>query len=365
MPILWYRFAEDSSLPPILNLQEKKSLEAIFAADDEQSLWCRALRATGLPNLSVPDGLLRWYGDAPYINWNAMVNIVSGGGLIPEPKDDKFTYRYCYHLSVLWRMVKAHWNISRYVQNHIADDFPLPDDDTEKLVESLALGFCILALTMRIPSKNAAMLQDGLADNSSSIPAAFRRVIAQIKALQHRRNQLSSAWSILFKEKENCELPSNLPEFFWDTPPQDIVSINTSHNDVDEAKMELPTSWQGIPIAGDSVTARAFLVRTRADAKQVRASNEKLVLIFPMARPETTELFSHAAAVLYAQGGALSHAASIAREQNLPSITGLGKKFIDEIMQHLTQQPKLILRVNPSQRNVECVSRLIEGKNDE
>lgn len=245
-----------------------------------------------------------------------------------------------------------HWNISRYIENHIAPDIPMHDDNTEKLVESLALGFCILALTLRIPSRNTALLHDGLTNNNSAIPAIFQRVITQIKALQNRRNQLSSAWATFFPEKGQLESSLDLPEFFWDTPTPNTSSISASS---DKAPTELPNNWHGIAIAGGLITGRAFLVRTRADAEQVKVSGERLVLIFPMARPETTELFSYAVAVLYAQGGVLSHAASIAREQNLPSITGLGKKFIADISQHLEQYPCLILQVDPPQGRVKCV----------
>lgn len=144
-------------------------------------------------------------------------------------------------------------------------------------------------------------------------------------------------------------MPHTVPEFFWDTP-----TGNYLHHDsmVRAAHPTLPTCWQGISIAGEVVTGRAFLVLSKADAEQVKASHERLVLIFPMARPETTELFAYAAAALYAQGGALSHAASIAREQNLTSVTGLGKRFLEEIGQHMASNPYVMVTVDPAQRNV-------------
>ncbi|MBY0355707.1 MAG: hypothetical protein K2Q12_08280 [Rickettsiales bacterium] len=350
MPTLWHRFAEDSALPSRLDNRDKEILAAIFDPTDPNSIWSKALIMIGLPTEDVPDGLLCWHRDTPYINWNAMVDIVSGGSLFPEPKDEKFTYRYTYTLSTTWSMVKAHWHISRYVQNHLAADIPLPDDNEAKLVESLALGFCILALTMRIPS---TMLHGGLAD-TYSISKTFRSVIIQIKSLQHRRNQLSPAWTVLFQAKENEEAAGNIPEFFWNHPPKEFPTPLAKDTILHTMKQRLSTQWHGIPITGEPITCRAFLVRNKADEERVKASNERLVLIFPLARPDTTVLFSYAAAVLYAQGGALSHAASIAREQNLPSITGLGKEFIAEIVQHLALEPNLILRVDPLLKRVEC-----------
>lgn len=346
MPILWHRFAEDSNLPSALTAGEQTRLTEIFNPDDAGSVWRRALALIGLPQPPLPKGLLSWYRDVPYINWNAMTHLVSGGGLIPEAEGQ---YRYRYTPATMWGMLKAQWRLARYTHACLDTDAPPAQDNDAQLAESLALGFCILALTLRIPSKNASLLQDGLAD-PATIPPRLRTTIAQIKALQQRRNQLSAAWHVLFPVREATDTLSPVPEFFWDQPPAEIAPPEHS------APSVLPTHWQGISIAGEAATGRPFLVRTKADAEKVRASNARWVLIFPMAKPDSTELFAYATAVLYAQGGTMSHAASIAREQNLTSLTGLGKPFLEDIAQHLALQPDLILQVDPARKRVECVA---------
>jgi phosphohistidine swiveling domain-containing protein len=348
MSILWLRFAQDSGLPPILKPHEKHTLEAIFSATQADSLWCRALRLLGLSSQHITEDLICWHNDTPYINWSAIVTLVSGGCLITQPNGDQFSYRYCYNITTLCRMIKAQWKISRYIQIHSEPDLSLPNDADEKLIESIALGLCILALTMRVPSKNADALNDGLVD-SESLSVTFKKVIKQIKALQYRRNQLSSAWKTLFRGDETYELSIDMPAFFWDTPPIDKKPVNHSMD-----SEILQSHWQGIPIAGNSISARVYLVRTKADFEQIKLISERRILIFPMARPETTELFPYAAAVIYAEGGALSHAASIAREQNIPSVTGVGKRFISDIIRHLEINPDLIIHIDPMQRCVKC-----------
>jgi phosphohistidine swiveling domain-containing protein len=235
------------------------------------------------------------------------------------------------------------------VQDHTAPHCLMPDDNTAKLVESLALGLCVLALTMRIPSKNTAMLHEGLVD-ASTLPKTFRMVVDQIKAVQRRRNLLSPAWAVLFQQSACPVVPTDLPLFFWDSPPDHPLS--QSLPEITREERMLPTQWRGIPVAGTLMTGRVFLVQTAADEAVVRASTERLVLVFPQARPETTELFSYAAAVLYGAGGALCHACSIAREQNVTCITGLGQGFIHDIAAHLVQHPALIVQVDVGRKIV-------------
>lgn len=349
MPTLWMRFTEDSSLPPVLDAQAQQHLTAIFDNSNPQSLWRCALQRLKLqPDADEP--MLNWYRDAPYVNWSALTRLVSGDTLRPVAEDDKFTYRENYRLGALWRMTKAQWNISRYVQAQCDPSLSLPNDNEEKLCESLALGCCVLALTMRIPSKKAELLHEGMSD-ASKIPAAFQHVFTHIKAVQQRRNLLSPAWAVLFQHNTLRQQPSNLPAFFWDNPPtDDAVSVISR-----VAEDRTQTRWRGIPVAGSAVTGRALLVENEADMAMARASTERLVLVFPLARPETVELFPYAAAVLYGDGGALCHACSIAREQNLTCITGLGQGFIRALQGMVSQGQAVVLKVDPATRAVALV----------
>ncbi len=65
------------------------------------------------------------------------------------------------------------------------------------------------------------------------------------------------------------------------------------------------------------------------------------VLIFTSARPDSILFFGQASAVLFLKGGLLSHACSIAREQMLPCVTGLGPRFV----QALNQSAPAVIRV--------------------
>lgn len=350
MPVLWLRFTEDSSLPPVLDAQAQQQLAAIFDNANPQSLWRRALQKLGLqPDVAEP--MLNWYRDAPYINWSALVRLVSGDTLRTVAEGDGFTYRENYRLGALWRMTKAQWHISRYVQAQCEPNLPLPDTNDDKLCESLALGCCVLALTMRIPSKKTELLHEGMAD-TAKVPKAFQYVFAQIKALQQRRNLLSPAWAVLFQHNTLRHEPSDLPKFFWDKPPVDTaVGVAPS-----VAEDRPQTSWRGIPVAGGAVTGRALLVENEAGIATARTSTERLVLVFPLARPETVGLFPYAAAVLYGDGGALCHACSIAREQNLTCITGLGQGFIAALRAASSSGAAVTLTVDPAARSVVVAS---------
>lgn len=350
MPVLWLRFTEDSTLPPVLDAQAQQQLAAVFDNANPQSLWRQALQKLKLqPYADEP--MLNWFKDAPYINWSALVRLVSGDTLRAVPEGETFTYRENYRLGALWRMTKAQWHISRYVQERCDPALPLPDDNDAKLCESLALGCCVLALTMRIPSKKTELLHEGMAD-AAKIPAAFQHVFAHIKAVQQRRNLLSPAWAVLFQHNTLRQQPSNLPAFFWDHPPQDEAAPVVE----DVAEDSQQTNWRGIPVAGGAVTGRALLVESEADIAAARASTERLVLVFPLARPETVELFPYAAAVLYGEGGALCHACSIAREQNLTCITGLGQGFIRALQGMAAQGQAVALTVDPAARSVAVCS---------
>ena len=352
---LWLRFAQDSSLPPRLDKTQQAKLEAVFAADNPQSPWCQALRRCGLNLPACPDVMLHWLHGAPYFNWSAMVQAVSAGSLVPVPDGDSFTYKENYRLGALFGMLKVQWRLSAYVQRQTDAATSLPELQAEKLVESLALGCAILGLTMRLPAKQQSLLQEGLT-GSGTVPAAFRGVFTQIKQLQARRNILSSAWAQLFDQVKPADwVPDGLPQLFWGAPPETVenlgevlpapVGATTSSDGIQP--VALP-AWRGITVAGlAAATGRALLVRSEADIAAVKEATEPLVLVFPLARPETVELFPYAVAVLYGEGGALCHACSIAREQNLLCITALGQDFVRTLRQRLSGDTPVLLHVDP------------------
>lgn len=365
---LWLRFAQDSSLPPRLDAAQQAKLEDVFAANNPQSLWNVAMRRCGLTAPLCPEGMLRWLQGAPYFNWSAMTQAVSAGSLVPVPDGASFTYKENYRLNALFGMLKAQWRLSGYVQRQTDTATPLPETQADKLTESLALGCAILGLTMRLPAKQQSLLQEGLADNGK-VPTAFRGVFAQIKQLQTRRNILSSAWAQLFDQVKPADWqPDGLPLLFWGEVPktlenaaQDVLTTSAATPlPADSAALSQQTTvWRGIAVAGQAaVTGRALLVRTEADIAAVKAATEPLVLVFPLARPETVELFPYAMAVLYGEGGALCHACSIAREQNLPCITALGQDFMRSIRHKLADDAPVLLHIEPAGKAVTIADKL-------
>lgn len=105
---------------------------------------------------------------------------------------------------------------------------------------------------------------------------------------------------------------------------QDVANKN--------AKNELSTEWKGLAASAGQITGMAFAVTVgRTDIAALRAQaaadNAPLVLVYTAALPQTVPEFAQADAVLFAQGGALSHACTMAREMNKPCVTGLGNAF--------------------------------------
>ena len=77
---------------------------------------------------------------------------------------------------------------------------------------------------------------------------------------------------------------------------------------------------------------------------ELKACEQPLVLVFPTARPDTVNYFELASAVVFGAGGALCHACTIAREQNLTCVTALGGAFIKAMEE--AKQRDLWLNVN-------------------
>lgn len=78
-----------------------------------------------------------------------------------------------------------------------------------------------------------------------------------------------------------------------------------------------PTQLRGMTASRGYATGITYVVTQEAD---MAGMPDKAILIINQARPEYTELFGRAAAVVCDQGGVTSHAAIIAREYGVPCI---------------------------------------------
>lgn len=303
MKTLWVRFPEDTIAARRFMADEREKLEEIFSTKPG-SPW---RQATALLNLTSPKvELITWHHEAPYFNWSAFAATMSGSAIEPIPSGNGHTLRFRGGLWRLLSLLKSQWNITRA-------DLTSVDDD---IVLSLALGIRLQAYILRLGAdhENLARL---LADPSSA-QAKHRKLLADIQSIQMRRTQLSPAWHALFGFGGDITEP--LPDFFWDTPPTETTetSSHPPHQ----------TEWRGLTVSPGLVTGLAIAVER---GKPPAPTDHPQIFVFRNARPDTVEYFPHAVAVLYAEGGALSHACTVAREQNLPCITRLGADFYEHV----------------------------------
>lgn len=317
---VWVRFAEDSSLPATMDAEARRRFESVFDVSARDSAFSLALARLRLKGTPPRDGMVRWHGDTPYINWSHLVALLSAGMAVTElDADGRLRYKTALHLLKLPAFIASQWRITRYILQRTEPDFALPEDAAARISESLSLGLTLLALSMRLPSHTPAMLAGWLANPSQQNPS-LQKILHQMQRLQQLRTRLSGTWQQWFPGAPASEPPRNLPEFFQDQPPflQEQQTADTDTSGL----------WQGIGVCGSGpVTGRAVLV-TRHTDRAVLETGVPVILIFPLARPESVEWYEARPCVLFGEGGVMSHACTVAREMGLPCITALGKPFI-------------------------------------
>ncbi|MCM2324219.1 MAG: PEP-utilizing enzyme [Oligoflexia bacterium] len=320
MSPIWLPLSEDTCLPSRLTGAQRSLLGAIFDVTSSGSPWRRAIAALGLPwpngtcgstrtaggtgtaavadtrALSQGEPLLSWPTEnEPLINWTLLVATASAGSIEALGKDRMRT-----RWSRVPALLFAQWRLERYLAERLREGAPLPETNDDKIVESLALGLAVLALTLRLPAHDEARLAAWLATPSSA-PFSARATLIRIQALQRRRSALSPAWREFF--------PSELAEI------REAGETGVPR----AAALEPPLgerTFKGLPVCTGEVEGRL---------------RDGEILVFAQARPETAEIFVAGArprAVLYAQGGVLSHACTLAREAGIPCVTGLGPEFL-------------------------------------
>lgn len=316
MSILWMKFPDEVLQTAQFDAAARTRLEEIFSTEDTTSPWQQALALLTFPPTPTGTTLLRWYQDCPYFNWSVMAASFSLGAVrIEQLPDNGFTLKTKSGFTALWALIKAQWKISKFLQTSPTEGPPL----ARSLALGLALQFFILQL-----GKDSAQMGNWLA-GSPVAPPRYRAVIAKIQSLQLQRTELSFAWHALFPSlPDDMVSPQPLPPFFWDdqeppsAPPVPLAEEKTGN-------------WSGVSVCTGRCTGLAVIAASGRDLARLEAlkaeTNAPLILVFHNARPETTEVFALASAVLFAEGGVLSHAATIAREMNLPALTGLGPDF--------------------------------------
>lgn len=333
--VLWLKFDNDTSLPYPLTKTEKEKLTLIFNLKTN-SPFKKALNCLGLESRTSSKNLITWFEDTAYVNWSFFVTTVSCGTIKIIPSKNGYQMKPNYSLFSLLKLIKTQWKIQNFIEN--AENSPTDLDHTEAAIQqSLALGLVILALTLRLSSKS----QSNLAESLLSMDAAAKKDQATLKliqSLQVKRTSLSRAWEKLFVKRPNCENPWPGPDFLWgpeDSPPEDIIRWNTNstnttqnHTTPDQNFSE-PFKWNGIPVCGGNAVGTLFYCKdfSQKSLHNIKTLGTPIVLAFPYAKPESVDFFPYSAALLFAHGGFVSHACTVAREHGIPCITNLGKQF--------------------------------------
>lgn len=338
------KFSEEATLPASFTPEEQRRLEQVYDPSEASSIWSVACRTLGLPRAQGP--LVSWYSNVPYVNWGQIVETVSCGFLTVVPKGGSWAYAERRKFSAMMGLVKSQWKIERYVDKRLRPGTPLPADSAEKLVESTALGLCLQAIMQRLPSSTPQEFAAWLAAPDKA-PLTLRKTLMQIDGIQRRRTLLSPAWIELFPPRPARDYGPDTPNFFWDYPPAVPVAPAAPSPPATPAVAAAPQvdEWHGLAVCQGQVTGRAFLVPSMKDFTPPDMSDLP-ILIFPRARPETVEFFPHAAALVFAEGGALSHACTVAREQGIPCVTGLGPEFFRQLQDMAANGQKLWLAID-------------------
>jgi phosphohistidine swiveling domain-containing protein len=317
LDLLWLKVADEVGIPSVLSSEEETSLALIFDAENSGSAWSLAIARLGFRQPWHLGPVLRFVGGVPFFNGSLLAAITSQGTIVPRRgENDRVIYESKLGLFGIFRMMHAHWRLEVFLRS----EEPIADP----IEESIALGLAIQSLSQRLPAKGELDTAAWLADPTSA-PAPLRPTIEKILRLQRRRNSLSPAWKTLFpdlKPRPADGQESSLPAHFWNEP----AALKAQENPQTESF--LGRTAKGIPISSGKASGRLILVEGYPAI--LPAIEGPLVLLFPKARPETTELFPQAIAVVYGEGGALSHACSIAREQGMVCVSGLGKNLVKE-----------------------------------
>jgi phosphohistidine swiveling domain-containing protein len=315
MTLLWMKFPDEVLQTAQFDAASRTRLEEIFSTKDTNSPWQQALALLKFPPTPAGTALLRWYQDCPYFNWSVMADSFSLGAVrVERQPDNSFMLQTNSGLAALLTLIKAQWKISKFLQT--------PPEQSAPLARSLALGLALQFFVMQL-GKEAVHMSNWLA-GSQTTPPRYQAIITKIQSLQLQRTALSSAWHEIFPAAAEDNADFFWPEFFWDDTPPEAVSPASHPTQETE-------NWRGVSVCSGHCTGLAVIAASGRDLARLEAlkaeTNAPLILVFRNARPETTEVFALASAVLFAEGGVLSHAATIAREMNLPALTGLGPDF--------------------------------------
>jgi len=325
MSIIWLKFPDEVLSSHSYSEDTKKGLENIFSNQDTASPWLKALSLLGIKTKPSNEPMIYWYQDTPYFNWACYMKTISGGYIdIKKTGDGGYEPFACLSIKSTFSMISIQWKITRFLSK--------TDEISDKLVESIALGIALQCLILRLePDGN--MLSKWLSDTSQT-PKKHLDTIKKIQAIQIRRTEITNIWYEHLKlDKSRTNMHHDLPDFFWS---DDIPS--PTQQKTEDTTNENQTSLHGQSVCAGGVTGIGIIIDSKTDKEalsKIKSDiHSPLILIFKFARPETTELFEYASGLIFCNGGALSHACTIARQMNIPSITSIGNNFYNQMQSH-------------------------------
>lgn len=355
-PVLWVRFSDDSV--PLDTIDDATLFQF-------ETLWRSALKDLGFLSLS-DHRFFSHVNRTPYLNFSLLTSVLSRGSLRVarcrrskphklgmwgeknelvyevEPVHSKFR--------TLASLARIHWkleqNLDRTLSASIAssakiDSFPatLPETLNAWRIRSLSLGICQQLLLMRLPSHTSDTLAVWLMTPEHA-PSSARRTLRQLLLLQRKRQELSSAWQGFFNSFPEAPL-ANGPEWFWSEGlvlEKQVVTPPLADS-VSGAASKSSRLWRGLAVSPGVVEGSFCLIQPLIQSAE-EMPEKASILIFLRARPQAVEWYDRAAAVLFIEGGTLSHACCVARERNLPCITGLGQEFLQELQASCNRSEK-------------------------
>ncbi len=326
MATLWLKFPDEVLLCHVFTAETQARLEQIFSPSQTQSPWLHSLSLLGFKtshDTAAP--MIKWHNNAPYFNWSHYIKMISGGSvaMIKAP-DGGYTQSFNYNVKHIIAFVGTQWKIARFLGKTPNIENPL--------VESITLGIALQGLIIGLGT-NDDNLEKWLAA-PESVPPKHRKAIKQMQAVQMRRTEITDVWRTQFIPAQHSEkIDEDLPDYFWD----DQIPAPNKKPRPENTTLDSNT-WKGKSVCSGNVTGMAILIDSQSTLDHLKAikkgNNAPLILVFKSARPDTTELFEGTDALVFCNGGVLSHACAVAREMHIPCVTALGSAFFSDVQSH-------------------------------
>ncbi len=327
---LWVRFADESFPVEAIDGDALRRLE---------SLWRAALAETGFI-VSLEHRFFTCLHKVPYLNFSLLASVLSDGSMrVVRGEDGGFRIQSAtsWMRSTL-SLVKIHWKLERQLSVSI-------ERIDSVQIRSLALGLCQQLLLMRLPRHTPKMLATWFMDPEHA-PVGTRRTLRQLVQLQKRRQDLSGAWHGFFQSGFDSSGSADglqAPELVWsDGVCSELIQPSIPSTISNPSP---PKTWTGLGVFPGSREGIFWVVPELLEGDAVPPENTS-IFIFSRARPSTVEFFHRAAAILFAEGGMLSHACCLAREQHIPCVTGLGKEFLSAARASPEKQIQIEVQAN-------------------